>query len=94
MRKHLIIAAIGLATIPALALIPALATEQAAELTPDTVLGTTIAEVTAALTDMGYEVRKSEMDDGKIEVYFVKDKTKGELYVSPETGRILELETE
>ena len=86
MRKYLIIAAIALATTPALA------TEQAAELTKDTLLGTTMDEVTAALTGMGYEIRKSEMEDGKIEVYFVKDKTMGEVYVSPETGQILKLD--
>jgi xylose isomerase len=88
MQKYLLIAAIALASGPALA------TEQAAELTEDSVLGTTIEEVTAALTGMGYEIRKSEMEDGKIEVYIVKDKTMGEVYVSPETGEILELELE
>lgn len=47
MRKFAFIALIALAT-------PALAED----LTMDSVLGTTLDEVKAALTDMGYEVRK------------------------------------
>lgn len=64
----------------------------AEELDLNTVLGTTMDEVTSNLTEMGYEVRKAEMEDGKIEVYFIKDKTMGEVYVSPETGKITKLE--
>jgi len=55
------------------------------------VLGTTIPEVQSKLTEMGYEVRKTEMEDGKIEMYFVKGKTKGEVYVSTATGKITKL---
>ena len=80
MRKLIILAALALAS-------PALA----AELTTDTVLGTTMAEVQAKLTDMGYQVRKSEMEDGKIEVYFVKGGRMGEVYVSTVTGKITKL---
>ncbi len=80
MRKLIILAALALAS-------PALA----AELTMDTVLGTTMAEVQAKLTDMGYQVRKSEMEDGKIEVYFVKGGRMGEVYVSTATGKITKL---
>jgi hypothetical protein len=58
----------------------------------DSVLGTTMEEVQASLTAMGYEVRKAEMEDGKIEVYFVRDGKMGEVYVSPETGAITKLE--
>ena len=58
----------------------------------DTVLGTTLQEVQAKLTEMGYEVRKGEAEDGKIEVYFVKDGKMGEVYVSPETGKITKLD--
>ena len=83
MRKLIILAALALAS-------PALA----AELTMDTVLGTTMAEIQAKLTDMGYQVRKSEMEDGKIEVYFVKGGRMGEVYVSTSTGKVTKLEDE
>ncbi|MBU2941431.1 PepSY domain-containing protein [Shimia thalassica] len=55
-------------------------------------LGTTMEEVQASLTGMGYEVRKAEMEDGKIEVYFVRDGKMGEVYVSTETGAVTKLE--
>ena len=80
MRKLIILAAVVFAG-------PALA----AELTTDTVLGTTMPEVQTKLTEMGYQVRKSEMEDGKIEVYFVKDKKMGEVYVSTVTGKVTKL---
>ena len=80
MRKLIILAAVVFAG-------PALA----AELTTDTVLGTTMPEVQTKLTEMGYQVRKSEMEDGKIEVYFVKDNKMGEVYVSTVTGKITKL---
>lgn len=38
-------------------------------------------KVTAALTKQGYEVRKVQVDDGKIEVYAVKDGKAMELYL-------------
>jgi hypothetical protein len=81
MRKFALITLLALAT-PALAL----------DLNTDTVLGTTIEQAKAALTEMGYEVRKAEMEDGKIEVYFIKDGKMGEAYVSAETGKITKLE--
>ena len=64
----------------------------AEDLSSDTTLGTTLEQVQANLTEMGYEVRKAEMEDGKIEVYFVKDGKMGEVYVNPETGKIAKLE--
>jgi len=63
----------------------------ATELSKDIVLGTTISEVQRTLTDMGYEIRKSELEDGKIEVYFVKGDKMGEVYVSTVTGKITKL---
>jgi len=80
MRKLIIPCVMALAT-------PAFA----AELTMGTVLGTSMSEVQNKLTDMGYQVRKSEMEDGKIEVYFVKDNKMGEVYVSTATGKITKL---
>ena len=81
MRKLALIALIAFAT-------PALAED----VTMDSTLGKTMEKVKASLTAMGYEVRKAEMEDGKIEVYFVREGKMGELYVSPETGAVTKLE--
>lgn len=81
MRKLVLITLLALAS-------PALAEG----LGMDTVLGTTMEQVQSTLTEMGYDVRKAEMDDGKIEVYFVKDGKMGEAYVSSQTGKIIKLE--
>ena len=80
MRKLIILATLAFAS-PALAV----------ELTMDTVLGTTMPEVQTKLAEMGYEVRKSEMEDGKIEVYFVRGGKMGEVYVSTATGKVTKL---
>ena len=63
----------------------------AADVTADSVLGTTMQEVQDALAAMGYEIRKSEMEDGLIEVYFVRDGQMGEVYVDPATGAVVKL---
>ena len=76
MRKLILLATLAFAT-------PVLA----ADLTTNTTLGTTMDEVKATLSQMGYEVRKAEMENGKIEVYFVKGDTMGEVYVSQQTGK-------
>ena len=81
MRKLALIAMMALAT-------PALAED----VTMDSILGTTMEEVQASLTAMGYEVRKAEMEDGKIEVYFVRDGQMGEVYVNPQTVAVTKLE--
>ncbi len=80
MRKFLVLATLAFAS-------PALA----AELAVDTVLGTTMPEIQTKLTDMGYQVRKSEIEDGKVEVYFVKGGKMGEVYVSTVTGKVTKL---
>lgn len=64
---------------------------ETAGLGTETMLGKTEADVTASLTAMGYEVRKAEVDDGKIEVYFVKGTAMGEVYVSEATGMITKM---
>ena len=63
----------------------------AEDVSKTSVLGTTIDEVTASLTAMGYQVRKAEMEDGKIEVYFVRDGKMGEVYVDARTGAVTKL---
>lgn len=82
MRKIILAAALA-----AFVAAPVLAQETGPDISMDTVLGTTIAEVTASLTERGYEVRKSETEDGEMEVYFVGHGKKGEVYVSARTGK-------
>jgi hypothetical protein len=64
----------------------------AATLSMDTELGTTIDAVTASLKEMGYEIRKAEMEEGKIEVYFIGNNQMGEVYVDATTGMPTKLE--
>ncbi|MGB3409151.1 MAG: PepSY domain-containing protein [Jannaschia sp.] len=64
----------------------------AADLTAETNLGTTIEAVQASLTEMGYDIRKAEMEDGKIEVYFVGNGQMGEVYVDTADGHITKLD--
>lgn len=74
-------------------LLPALPVSAAdGALTMDTVLGTTIADVTASLTGMGFDVRKTELENGKMEVYFVGNGRMGEIYVSTTTGMPTKIE--
>jgi uncharacterized membrane protein YkoI len=80
MRKLALVTLIAFAS-------PALAEDVAM----DTVLGTTVDEVQTSLTEMGYEVRKAEMEDDQIEVYFVRDGQMGEVYVDAQTGAVAKL---
>ena len=80
MRKFALIALLAFAT-------PVLAED----VTMNSNLGTTMEEVQASLTAMGYEVRKAEMEDGEIEVYFVRDGKMGEVYVDQHTGAVTKL---
>ncbi|WP_417714271.1 PepSY domain-containing protein [Pseudophaeobacter arcticus] len=82
MRKFTLLALLAIAS-------PALADS----ITIDSVLGTNMEEVQASLTAMGYDVRKAEMEDGQIEVYFVRDGQMGEVYVNPQTGAVIKLKT-
>ncbi|MFC4215089.1 PepSY domain-containing protein [Pseudophaeobacter arcticus] len=82
MRKFTLLALLAIAS-------PALADS----ITKDSVLGTNMEEVQASLTAMGYDVRKAEMEDGQIEVYFVRDGQMGEVYVNPQTGAVIKLKT-
>lgn len=74
-----------------LALVAALALATpvfAANLTTETVLGTSLETIKASLTDMGYEVRKMEVEDGMFEAYIVGENDMGEIYVDMSTGII------
>lgn len=66
----------------------------ALDLAPETALGKTETEVRAALTELGYDVRKIEVEDGEIEAYVVKDGKMAEVHVDPVTGKIAKIENE
>ncbi|MCE8539911.1 PepSY domain-containing protein [Ruegeria pomeroyi] len=84
MKSFALIAALALAASPALAL----------DLTTDTQLGTSSEEIRTSLKDLGYDVRKIEDEDGKIEAYVVKDGKMAEIYVDPKTGKVSKIEME
>ena len=58
---------------------------------PGVMLGVEDAAVTQALTEKGFEVRKIEREDGEFEVYALRDGTRYEIYIDPETGEILKV---
>lgn len=89
MRKYLILA-LFLAATPAIASDDVVVTDPA--LTTETYLGKTVEEVGTSLTGLGYDVRKSELEKGKMEFKVIKDRRKYEVYVNPETGRFLRME--
>lgn len=80
MLKFMIIPALVLAT-------PLLAQD----LAKDSYLGKTIDEVRATLTEKGYDVRKTETEDGLIEAYVVKDRQKHEIYVDTKSGTVVRI---
>ena len=84
MRKLAIAAAFLAFVTPALA----------SELAVDMEIGKTMDDVKAKMTEMGYEVRKAQMEDGDIEVYVVKDNKMAEVYVSQSTGKITKIKGE
>ena len=57
-------------------------------------LGKTESEITASLTAKGYEVRKIEDEDGKLEAYALKDGKKFEVYVDVATGKVVKVKFE
>jgi hypothetical protein len=63
----------------------------AADLAKDMMLGKTADEVKVKLVEMGYEVRKTGTEDGKIEVYAVKDGKTAEVYIDPATGMVTDI---
>lgn len=60
-------------------------------LTMGMALGTTPDAVKAALTDMGWDVRKLDMEDGMIEAYAVMGNQMAEIYVNPTTGEVVKV---
>jgi hypothetical protein len=78
MREFILFVAASLISAPAMADMVAV----------DANLGHTMTEVKTHLVEMGYDVRKAEMEDGRIEVYVVKDGQTGEIYVDPASGKV------
>lgn len=63
------------------------------ELSQGKTLGTSVHEIKSTLTGMGYDVRKSQREKGKIEVYVVKNNMRQEIYVDPQTGKVTMVKT-
>ncbi|GGH38358.1 Peptidase propeptide and YPEB domain-containing protein [Cribrihabitans marinus] len=85
MKRHLIIPA-TLSTLLAGAAF-------AVEPMPGANLGTSIEDISAALSEDGYELTKYEREGNRIEVYAVKGDARYELYVDPTSGEVTRLET-
>ncbi len=81
MRKIILFTVFSLFAVPAFA----------QDLAKDMMLGKAPDEVKAKLVEMGYEVRKTDAEDGKIEVYAIKDSKIAEIYVDPATGLVSEI---
>ena len=54
--------------------------------------GKTADEITKSLEAQGYKVRKIETEDGYLEAYAMRDGQRFEIYVDPETGKVVEIE--
>lgn len=81
MRKFIIATALVLATAPAFA--------TGVEI--GSTLGTTEEAVRVALTEMGWDVRKLDTEDGMIEAYAVMGAEMAEIYVDPASGEIVKI---
>ena len=56
-------------------------------------LGTSIEDISAALSEDGYELTKYEREGDRTEVYAIRDNTRYELYVDATSGEVTRLET-
>ena len=82
------------ATLLSLAAIAAITAPAMAEVTVGAMAGHTEAEVRQMLTADGYEVRKVETEDGKIEAYALKDGKKLEVYIDASTGAVTRIKAQ
>ena len=74
-----ILAVVALITGPAMAVEPALGAK----------LGSSAAEISAALAADGYKLTKYEREDSRIEVTAVKDQRRVKVYVDPTSGKVV-----
>lgn len=56
-------------------------------------LGTSIADISEALSEDGYELTSFEREGNRIEVYAIRDNARYELYVDATSGEVTGLET-
>ncbi len=84
MRKFLLATALVLTTAPVFA----------SDLAMGTQLGTTEEAIAAALTEMGWEVRKFATEDGMIEAYAVMGDTMAEIYIDAASGEVVKISDE
>ena len=54
--------------------------------------GKTEGEIIQSLEQQGYSVRKVETEDGYLEAYALLDGQRYEIYVDPETGKVVKVE--
>ena len=48
-------------------------------------------EVAANLKQQGYDVRKIEHEDGRLEAYALSDRNRFEIYVDPQSGNVVRI---
>lgn len=63
------------------------------DISSSSILGTTMQAVKTNLTELGYDVRKVEMEDSFIEVYAVKEGIMSEIYVDAQTGKVVKIKS-
>ncbi len=85
LKTGLLAAAITAATLPVAAF---------AALTEGDIVGTSEADIRAALAAEGYVVHEIETEDGEIEVEATRDGKTYEVELSSDTGAILEIEVD
>lgn len=56
-------------------------------------LGTSIEDISAALSEDGYVLTRYEREGNRIELYAIRDDTRYELYVDATSGEVTRLET-
>lgn len=65
----------------------------AVEPTPGAKLGTTVQDVSAALSEDGYEMTSYEREESRIEIYAANGNLRHEIYVDAGTGEVTVVET-
>lgn len=82
----------GLATAASAAAVALAAGLAMAAVAPGDYAGRTKAEIAKSLEQQGYRVRKIETEDGYLEAYALLDGARFEIYVDPETGKVVKVE--
>lgn len=64
----------------------------AVDVTEGSYAGKDGAEITESLQAQGYKVRKIEKEDGYLEAYALLDGHRYEIYVDPQSGKVVKIE--